>query len=258
MRTAISAFKKRDPDKIDIPQVRKRVIAGFSPEAIIGTLSKLDPEDPLKPLINHVANGNIFGVCLFAGCNNIKITQDRNFIEMIKILAENNVLILATGCGAGAFGRHGFLTPEATEKYAGTGLKAVLSDMGTAAGLNSPLPLALHMGSCVDNSRAVDLAVALAKRLKVDIPQLPVVASAPEAAMEKAISIGTYAVAMGLPTHIGVIPPVLGGPAVTQILTEKVKGLTGGYFIVESDPKAAANKLILALKERRENLGIKC
>jgi carbon-monoxide dehydrogenase catalytic subunit len=165
-------------------------------------------------------------------------------------------LLLATGCGAGAFARHGLLTPQATEDYAGPGLKAVLTAVGQAAGLDGPLPLVLHMGSCVDNSRAADVAVAVANKLGVDLDKLPVVASAPEPTSEKAIAIGTWAVAAGLPTHVGVVPPVLGSPAVTKVLTETAKDLFGGYFIVQTDPAVAAEKLLEAIQERRAGLGL--
>ena len=74
--------------------------------------------------------------------------------------------------------------------------------------------------------------------------------------MEKAVSIGTWAVALGLPTHVGVVPPVTGSPLVVKVLTETAKDLLGGYFIVEPDPVAAAGKLVAALKERRAGLGI--
>jgi len=83
-----------------------------------------------------------------------------------------------------------------------------------------------------------------------------VVASAPEATTEKAIAIGTWAVAAGLPTHVGVVPPVLGGTTVAKVLTDGVKDIFGGYFIVETDPLKAAEKLLEAIKERRKGLGI--
>jgi carbon-monoxide dehydrogenase catalytic subunit len=256
IQLAIEAFKKRDPGKIHIPDIRNTAIAGVSAEAVLGILSKVDGADPLKPLIDNIVNGNISGVCLFAGCNNVKIPQDRNFITMIKELARRDVLILATGCASGAFARHGIMTSQATEKYAGPGLKAVLTALGNAAGLNAPLPLVLHTGSCVDNTRAVAIAVAIANKLGVDLDKLPVVASAPEASMEKAISIGTWAVALGLPTHVGVVPPVTGSPLVTQVLTQTAKDLFGGYFIVELDPVKAAEKLFEAINERRKGLGL--
>lgn len=252
----IEAFKKRDPQNVNIPPYQQTAMAGFSTEAIVGALSKLDAEDPLKPLVDNIASGNILGICLFAGCNNVRVPQDENYVVMAKELAKQNVLILATGCGAGAFARHGLMTPEATQEYAGEGLKAVLTAVGEAAGLGGPLPLVVHMGSCVDNSRAADLAVAVANKLGVDLDKLPVVASAPEATTEKAIAIGTWAVAAGLPTHVGVVPPVLGSQLVARVLTEDIKGLLGGYFIVDTDPMSSAEKLLEAIRDRRKELGI--
>lgn len=256
VRLAIEAFKGRQSKKVNIPEYESVAIAGFSAEAIVAALALLNKEDPLKPLIDNIVNGNIQGVCLFAGCNNVRVTQDQNFIVMAKELAKQNVLLLATGCGAGAFARHGLMTSEATSQYAGEGIKAVLTAVGEAAGLGGPLPLVLHMGSCVDNSRAADVAVAIANKLGVDLDKLPVVASAPEATTEKAIAIGTWAVAAGLPTHVGVVPPVLGSPAVAKVLTDDVKGLVGGYFIVDTDPISASGKLMEAIRTRRKGLGL--
>jgi carbon-monoxide dehydrogenase catalytic subunit len=256
IRLGIEAFKRRDPKKVNIPSHQSDVLAGFSTEAIVGALSLLNRDDPLKPLIDNIVAGNILGVCLFAGCNNVRVTQDQNFLTMAKELARENVLLLATGCGAGAFARHGLLTSEATTAYAGDGLKAVLTALGQAVGLPGPLPLVLHMGSCVDNTRAVQVAVAVANKLGVDLDKLPVVASAPEATTEKAIAIGTWAVAAGLPTHVGVIPPVLGSSLVARVLTQDAKSLFGGYFMVETDPVTAARQLVEAIRERRAGLGI--
>lgn len=59
---------------------------------------------------------------------------------------------------------------------------------------------------------------------------------------------GTWAVAMDLPTHIGVVPPVTGSTLVVKVLTETAKTLLGGYFIVEPDMKVAAQKMATALK----------
>ncbi|MCL4502909.1 MAG: anaerobic carbon-monoxide dehydrogenase catalytic subunit [Deltaproteobacteria bacterium] len=256
IRLGIEAYKKRDPKKVNIPDQQTEAMAGFSTEAIVGALALLNKEDPLKPLIDNIVAGNILGVCLFAGCNNVRVPQDENFLTMAKALARENVLILATGCGAGAFARHGLLTSAATNEYAGDGLKAVLTAIGQAVGLAGPLPLVLHMGSCVDNTRAAQVAVAVANKLGVDLDKLPVVASAPEATTEKAIAIGTWAVAAGLPTHVGVVPPVLGSPLVAQVLTQDVKGLFGGYFIVDTNPETSAQKLIEAIRERRAGLGL--
>jgi len=256
VKLAIEAYKRRNVAKVYIPDVKVTAYAGFSAEAIVEALSLVNPADPLKPLIDNIVNGNIRGVAVFAGCNNPNVVQDLAFTTIAKELAKKNVLILATGCGAGAFAKAGLMTPEATQTYAGDGLKAVLTAIGQAAGLGGPLPLILHMGSCVDNTRAVAVATALANKLGVDLDKLPVVASAPECMSEKAMAIGTWTVCLGFPTHLGVVPQVLGSSLVTSVLTSKIKDLTGGYFIVETDPIKAAEKLVEAIDERRAGLGI--
>lgn len=256
VRLAIGNFAKRKGKAVDIPEISSTVVAGFSVETIVGALSKLDAEDPLKPVIDNIAAGNIRGVCLFAGCNNVKVPQDLNFITIAKRLLKENVLVLATGCGAGALMRHGFMDPARVDELCGEGLKAVLTAIGEANNLGGPLPPILHLGSCVDNSRAVALAVAVANKLGVDTDKIPVVASAAEAVSEKAVSIGAYAVAAGLPTHVGVMLPVLGSAAVAEVLTSTVKDLTGGYFIVDLNPDSAADKLLAAIDERRTGLGL--
>ena len=89
IRQGIERFKARNPEKVCIPQESSTAIAGFSAEAIIGALSQVNAEDPLKPLIDNIVAGNIRGICLFAGCNTVKVPQDRNYIEMVKkLLAE--------------------------------------------------------------------------------------------------------------------------------------------------------------------------
>ncbi|NOX34748.1 MAG: anaerobic carbon-monoxide dehydrogenase catalytic subunit [Deltaproteobacteria bacterium] len=253
---AISSFKARKNRKTDIPEIKNTVVAGFSTESIVAALSKLNDKDPLAPLVDNIKSGNIKGLCLFAGCNNVKISQDINYTTMTAKLLKENVLVVATGCGAGSLMRHDFMDPSKTEELCGKGLFTVLNAIGEANGLGGPLPPVLHLGSCVDNSRAIEIAVALANYLGVDTDKLPVVASAPEPTSEKAISIGTYAVSAGLPTHVGVMLPITGGPLVTRILTQDVKELTGGYFIVEPDPNKAADVLLQALDERRAGLGL--
>jgi carbon-monoxide dehydrogenase catalytic subunit len=96
---------------------------------------------------------------------------------------------------------------------------------------------------------------ALAEALGVDIPDLPVVGSAPEWMSEKAVSIGTYFVASGVFTHLGTVPPVLGSVRVAKLLTEDVEDVVGGKFYVEPDPVKAAETLVSVIEEKRRKLG---
>jgi carbon-monoxide dehydrogenase catalytic subunit len=257
VRKAIDNYSRRDKSRVDIPDVKTKMLAGFSVEAIVGALAKLDAENPLKPLVDNIANGNILGAVGTVGCNNVKVVHDSFHVNMVKELIKHNVLVVTTGCSAQALAKAGLMTPEATDRFAGDTLKAVLTAVGNAAGLNAPLPPVLHMGSCVDNSRIADLLTALAGYLKVSIKDLPVAASAPEHQHEKALSIGTWAVSLGVLTHLGVIPQVLGGKKVTEILTgETAENLLGGRFYVETDPVRAAHGLIEHIKTKRKALGI--
>lgn len=257
LEMAVEAFKKRDPKKVDIPNIKKESLVGFTPEGVVGLLAKLNADDPLQPLIDQIVSGNIYGVVLFAGCNNYKVTQDASIIGIAEKLAADNILMLATGCAAGGFAKAGLLSPTATEELCGEELREVLTLLGNTAGLKRPLPPVWHMGSCVDNTRAARLAFALANKLDVDTDKLPIVASAPEAMSEKSVAIGTWAVAIGLTTHLGVIPPVMGGKKVTQILTETAKDLIGSHFIVETSPQAAYLKIKEVITEKRIALGLK-
>jgi carbon-monoxide dehydrogenase catalytic subunit len=98
---------------------------------------------------------------------------------------------------------------------------------------------------------------ALAGYLKVAVKDLPIAASAPEYQHEKAIAIGTWAVSLGVFTHLGVVPPVLGSQQVTTLLTsDPVESLLGGKFYVETDPIKAAAGIIAHIKSKRAKLGI--
>ncbi|AFM39333.1 carbon-monoxide dehydrogenase, catalytic subunit [Desulfosporosinus acidiphilus SJ4] len=256
VRKAIRAYGRRDSKKIKIPDYKRKIMAGFSVEAIIGALKRIDPEQPLKPLVDNIVNGNILGVVGTVGCNNVKVTQDQMHVELVKELVKNNVLVVATGCSAHALAKAGLMNSEGTEDFAGDGLKAVLTALGQAAGLAAPLPPVLHMGSCVDNSRIGDLVTAIAAYLNVDSALLPVAASAPELQHEKALSIGTWAVTLGLTTHLGVVPPVLGSKMVTELLTKGLSDVIGGKFYVETDPLKAADGLLEDIRAKRKKLGL--
>jgi len=116
------------------------------------------------------------------------------------------------------------------------------------------IPPCLHMGSCVDCTRILNAISALAEALNVDTPDLPIVGSAPEWMSEKAVSIGTYFVGHGVFTHLGTVPPVLGSPTVTKILTDDVERYIGGKFYVEPDPHKAARTLLDVIEEKRRKL----
>ncbi len=258
VRLAIEAYNERKDVEVDIPEVTNKVTAGFSLEAMEDILGAVNADEPIKVITDAVDSGQLRGVALFAGCNNLRVPHDNSQITIMKELAKNNVLMVATGCAAGSAAKLGLLNAEAVEKYAGDGLKEFLNTLNEANKdkLKEKLPLIFHMGSCVDNTRAYDLTTALARQWNVDVPKVPFVASAPEAMSEKAVSIGSWCVTLGVPTHVGVVPEVTGSALVDGIALQIAEDVYGGYFMWEEDPEKASEKILAALDERAWKLKI--
>ena len=257
IRLAIDTYKNRDPEKVHRSDYKNKVVAGFSLEAILDLFATVNPDNPISVLTDAIKAGEIKGVALFAGCNNLKGTHNENHLGIAKQMAANDVFMIGTGCASQAYAMSGLLTHEAVDAYAGPGLKAFLKRLSAKANLKVDLPLIFHMGSCVDNSRAANLLTMMANEMGVDTPEVPFVASAPEPMSEKAVAIGSWFVAMGVPVHLGVIPPTTGSDLVQGVVTQIAKDVFGGYFIMDTDYKKGTEKLLAALDERSWKLRIR-
>jgi carbon-monoxide dehydrogenase catalytic subunit len=242
IKTAIDAFPNRNKARVYIPRHTSTAIVGFTVEEILKALGGTP-----QPLVDLIVNGTIKGVAGIVGCNNVKVQQDFFHKTLTTELIKRDILVIGTGCWAIAAAKAGLMDLPAQE-MAGPGLRAVCKQLG--------IPPVLHMGSCVDCSRMLNLAGAIADHLKVDISDLPLVGSAPEWTTEKAVAIGTYFVGSGIPVHLWPLPPILGGPQVTKILTEDAKDVLGGWFFVEEDPIKTADQMEQIIMERRGALGI--
>ncbi|MDA8335517.1 MAG: anaerobic carbon-monoxide dehydrogenase catalytic subunit, partial [Peptococcaceae bacterium] len=231
IRVAIDAYKKRDPNKVHIPDVKYRAVAGFSLEALFEIFAAVNPENPVSVLTDAILSGEIKGVAHFAGCNNIKRFADDSHTTIAKEMLANDVFVIGTGCAMQGCAKAGLLDPENTKSLVGPGLARFLARLEEKANLSVPLPAIFHMGSCVDNTRVVDLITAMANQLGVDTPKVPIVASAPEAMTGKAVAIGTWFVALGVPTHVGAMPPLEGSDVIYSIATQIASDVYGGYFI---------------------------
>jgi acetyl-CoA synthase len=256
LNVSIDAFKNRDPSIVHIPKVKNKVVAGFSLEEVERIFSLMNPVGPYDYIAEKINDGTIKGIALLAGCNNAKVKHDFAHNTVAIELAKKNVLVLATGCAAQSYAKHGLLTPEAAEKYAGDSLKGFLKEVGERAGIEGGLPLIIHMGSCVDNSRVQNLVSKLAQKMNLKISELPIVGSAPEAMSEKAVAIGSWLVTTGWPTHVGVNAYHKGSPIVTEIAEVTAHDVYGGFFVFEQDPIEAARKLNNIIKYRRWRLEI--
>ncbi len=252
---ALEAYKERGKI-VRLPTVKgSKVVAGFSLEMMKELFSKKNPGDPVQFLVDNIKNGRIRGVALFAGCKNVSAKKDDDILLIARELAKRGVLLMATGCNAIELAKAGFMDPEKTRELAGEGLQSFLNELSEAAGLDG-LPCVWHIGSCVDNPRFSNLATEVANRMGVDIDKIPFVAMAPEAMHEKAVSIGTWAVAMGFPVHVGTMNYLYGSTLVTEVLENTARDVYGGYFIFENDPLEASKRLYAAIEYRRWKLDL--
>jgi carbon-monoxide dehydrogenase catalytic subunit len=239
---AIDNYANRNPSRVRIPDKPVQLMSGFSEEAIRKALG-----GSYKPLIDAIVAGKIKGAVGIVGCNNPKIKQDYGHVTLAKELIKRDILVVETGCAAIACGKAGLLVPEAAD-LAGPGLKGVCNALG--------IPPVLHMGSCVDCSRILVLAANIAKELNVGISDLPLGGAAPEWYSQKAISIGTYFVASGVYTVLGIPPKIFGSANVTNLLAGQLSGIVNASFAVEPDPLKAADLLEAEINRKRKALGI--
>ena len=139
------------------------------------------------------------------------------------------------------------MSPEAAE-LAGPNLKEICKALG--------IPPVLNFGPCIGIGRLEMVATDLAAALGIDIPQLPLVLSAPQWLEEQALADGSFGLALGLPLHLGRPPFVTGSKLAVNVLTEAMKDITGGHVILGDDPVEAAKKLEKVILEKRKNLNI--
>ncbi len=245
LQMAIDNFRERHANIEPITGLdMNEAVVGFSTESILEALG-----GTLEPLLDAIKDGTIRGIAGLVSCTTLRDTgQDVHTIDIAKELIKRDVLVLSMGCGNGGLQVTGLCSPEARE-LAGPGLKALCEKLGT--------PPVLSYGTCTDTGRVADLVTAVSKALGgVPIPDLPVVAVAPEYMEQKATIDAIFALAFGLYTYVNPVPTVTGGPDLVKLLTIDCKDITGGILHVETDTKEAVDAMLEHIELNRRKLGI--
>ncbi|MCG2658900.1 MAG: anaerobic carbon-monoxide dehydrogenase catalytic subunit [Kiritimatiellae bacterium] len=250
LEAAIDNFKNRKAERVFIPPVSERLVAGFTAESV-GDFLGGKYRATYRPLNDAVMSGRLRGAAGVIGCSNPNIEYEMCHIAMVKELIKNDVIVVTTGCNAITCAKHGLLKPEAAFKFAGKGLQEICSVVG--------IPPVLHVGSCVDNSRILrTLANIVAEGgLGNDLSDLPVAGAAPEWMSEKAVAIGFYVVASGVYTMIGHPLPMMGSRNLHKYLTDEIEQEVGGKWAFEKDPVKAAHLMISHIDGKRKALKLK-
>ena len=245
LQMAIDNFKERRSSIVPVIGLpMKEAIVGFSTESIVESLG-----GTVEPLLNAIKDGTIRGVAGMVSCTALRDSgQDVHTIKMVKELIKRDILVLSLGCGNGAVQVGGLCSLEAKD-MAGPGLKKMCTLLN--------IPPVLSYGTCTDTGRLADLIGVISKALgDVPVPDLPVVAVAPEYMEQKATIDAIFALAFGLYTYVNPVPPVTGGPNLVKLLTEDCKDITGGILNVETDAVKASDAILSHIETKRKKLGI--
>ncbi|MBE0465790.1 MAG: anaerobic carbon-monoxide dehydrogenase catalytic subunit [Candidatus Desulforudis sp.] len=240
---AVENFKRRQGRPVARGLAKKRILTGFSTEAVLGVLG-----GGLEPLLDVIRRGDIRGVAALVSCTSLKNgPHDALNVQVARELIKRDILVLSAGCGNAACQVAGLAAPEARE-LAGKGLRAVCAGLG--------IPPVLSFGTCTDTGRLVLLVTAVADALGVDPSRLPVAVTAPEYMEQKATIDAFAAVAFGLYTHVSPTPPVTGAPDVVKLLTTDVEHLVGGKLALGDEAVAIADDIAAHIERKRAGLGL--
>ena len=243
---AVKSYSSRRKNvKINIPMDHgfDDVVTGVSENSLRDFLG-----GTWKPLVELIASGKIKGIAGIVGCSNLTAKGHDVFtVELTKELIKRDIIVLSAGCSSGGLENVGLMSPSAAN-LAGDNLKEVCNTLG--------IPPVLNFGPCLAIGRLEIIASELAEYLGIDIPQLPLVLSAPQWLEEQAIADGSFGLALGLPLHLAIPPFITGSKFVTKVLTEDLQSLTGGQLILEADVIKAADRLEQIVISRRNSLGL--
>jgi len=219
-------------------------IVGFSTESILEALG-----GTLDPLLDAIKDGTIRGIAGMVSCTTLRdYGQDVHTIDVVKALIKNDILVLSMGCGNGGVQVAGLCSPKARD-LAGPGLKALCEKLD--------IPPVLSYGTCTDTGRVADLIGAVSDAMGgVAIPDLPVVAVAPEYMEQKASIDGLFALAFGLYTYVNPVLTITGGPDLIKLLTVDCPEITGGVLHMEINAEEAVDLMVNHIEANRKKLGI--
>jgi carbon-monoxide dehydrogenase catalytic subunit len=245
LQMALDNFKDRRATVEPLTQLpMKEALVGFSSESIVEALG-----GSLGPLLEAIKNGTIRGIAGFISCTTLRDSgQDVHSVAVARELIKRDILVLSMGCGNAALQVAGLCSLEAKE-YAGPGLKGLCEKLN--------VPPVLSYGTCTDTGRLADLLAAISNAMGgVPIPDLPVVAAAPEYMEQKATIDAIFALALGLYTYVNPVPTVTGAPNLVKLLTQDCPEVTGGILNVDKDPVQAVEAMLNHIEGKRKKLGI--
>lgn len=190
------SFETRIGFTRNIPQEKVSALFGFTAETIA-----------VDKIASALTDKTIKGLVLLAGGNNVKYSQDNEFLAMAEEFLNEDILVLSEGQASVTLAKYGFLNPDA-EVETGKGIKSLRKMLGTKT------PAVIDLSSYGLTQFLMDLEMAAGKGVK----ELPVRACFCEAngSMETVMALGL--VAMGVCTYFWPNLPVTGSQKTVDFL----------------------------------------
>jgi carbon-monoxide dehydrogenase catalytic subunit len=215
----------------DIPEAKEYAMMSFS-------CGNVDA----KKVVAALNKGQLKGIAILSGSNNVKYTQDQEMLTMAQEFLKNDILCISKGGASIALAKYGLLNPIWRERNCGKGLSDVLSSLG------KEIPSILDFG----DGNVVDFLFDIAKAGKKELKDYPIVACFPEANRSSEVVEAMWTVAMGISTYFWPSLPVTGSLRAMEALTNFCKEKFGSKLNVitekKIDAQAKANLVLKALR----------
>ena len=234
----IESFKDRQGIPVYIPPYEVDAEVGFSPEYVHKHYGSM------KPLYEAIKEGRVLGIVNIVGCNNPKVVYEKCVIDVANALLRNNILILTNGCASFPLMKMGYCNISGQE-HAGESLNEFLGD----------LPPVWHVGECIDNTKSSGIFAGIAGEAGKPLYEMPFAFSSPEWSNEKGIDAALGFRLMGINSYHCVEAQIHGSKNVIEFLKEGTKDLLGSVMVVNPNPDALGEKIVVDIIEKRKALG---
>jgi len=185
-------------------------------------------------IVDAITDDKIKGIVIFSGSNNVKFTQDGEFVKMAELFLENNILCISEGEASVVLGKHGFLNAGKEDITCGDGLSELLSALGTPP---------------VIDCDAVEFLLAVAGAGGKALKDYPVFACFAEANRSEEVVRAISLVAMGVSTYFWPYLPVTGSENAVNALTDFCDDTFGARLNIITKKLSATEKAKLLIAE---------
>jgi len=223
----------------NIPEDKEYTIMGFS-------RNNLDT----KKIVAALNKGDIKGIILLSGSNNVKYTQDQEWVIMVQEFLKNDILCFSNGEASITLAKYGFLNSSTKEKNCSQGLMDLLTSLG------KEVPPVLDLGGA-EGDGMIDLLFDLVKTGKKDLKAYPILACFPEASRSSEVTEAMWTVAMGVSTYFWPALPVTGSLKTMEALKKFCEEKFGSKLMITTEKKMEArSKAALVLNALKGEEGL--